>query len=42
MAEQFNGKCLFIDLTALKNVEINAINNTLYVESGACCADVNN
>jgi len=31
MSEQFNTKCLFLNLTSLNKKQINDINNTLYV-----------
>lgn len=41
ITEQFDGKCLFLNLAALSRVDINPINNTVYSEAGATCQQVN-
>ncbi len=42
ISEQFDTKCIFLNLSHLNAVKINDINNTVYVEAGATCSQVNN
>lgn len=41
ISEKFINKCLFLNLSSLKNVKVDSINNTVYVEAGATCLAVN-
>jgi hypothetical protein len=41
MCDQFQSKCLFINLSLLQQASIDPINSTLYIETGASCSKVN-